>query len=63
MINILCMHPNLTMPGRGARSLPSCLGGGDLDGDIYNLILDVSHTSDLLETSFHAFLAAKSLPE
>lgn len=26
---------------RGARSLPSMLGGGDLDGDIYNLILDV----------------------
>ncbi|KAL0945576.1 hypothetical protein HGRIS_014736 [Hohenbuehelia grisea] len=25
---------------RGRRSLPSCLGGGDLDGDIYNLILD-----------------------
>ncbi|KIK51552.1 hypothetical protein GYMLUDRAFT_181285 [Collybiopsis luxurians FD-317 M1] len=25
---------------RGARSLPSMLGGGDLDGDIYNLILD-----------------------
>ena len=28
--------------GRGDRSLPSMLGGGDLDGDIYNLILDVS---------------------
>ena len=27
---------------RGERSLPSCLGGGDLDGDDYNLILDVS---------------------
>ncbi|KAJ7456436.1 RdRP-domain-containing protein [Mycena latifolia] len=27
---------------RGSRSLPSKLGGGDLDGDIYNLILDVS---------------------
>ncbi|SJL03507.1 uncharacterized protein ARMOST_06863 [Armillaria ostoyae] len=25
---------------RGNRSLPSCLGGGDLDGDIYNIILD-----------------------
>ncbi|TDL18602.1 RdRP-domain-containing protein [Rickenella mellea] len=25
---------------RGKRSLPSCLGGGDLDGDIYNLITD-----------------------
>ncbi|KAG7444331.1 RdRP-domain-containing protein [Guyanagaster necrorhizus] len=24
---------------RGDRSLPSCLGGGDLDGDIYNIIL------------------------
>ncbi|GLB43035.1 putative rdRP-domain-containing protein [Lyophyllum shimeji] len=24
----------------GDRSLPSCLGGGDLDGDIYNLILN-----------------------
>jgi hypothetical protein len=27
---------------RGDRSLPSCLGGGDLDGDIFNLVLDVS---------------------
>ncbi|KAK0202972.1 RNA-dependent RNA polymerase [Desarmillaria ectypa] len=27
---------------RGSRSLPSCLGGGDLDGDIYNIILDKS---------------------
>ncbi|KAF7306444.1 RdRP-domain-containing protein [Mycena indigotica] len=25
---------------KGSRSLPSMLGGGDLDGDIYNLILD-----------------------
>ncbi|KAJ3983189.1 RdRP-domain-containing protein [Lentinula detonsa] len=25
---------------KGKRSLPSMLGGGDLDGDIYNLILD-----------------------
>ncbi|KAJ7748472.1 RdRP-domain-containing protein [Mycena maculata] len=25
---------------KGSRSLPSKLGGGDLDGDIYNLILD-----------------------
>ncbi|KAF7367387.1 RdRP-domain-containing protein [Mycena sanguinolenta] len=25
---------------KGSRSLPSQLGGGDLDGDIYNLILD-----------------------
>lgn len=22
----------------GSRPLPSCLGGGDLDGDVYNLI-------------------------
>ncbi|KAJ7480104.1 RdRP-domain-containing protein [Mycena galericulata] len=27
---------------KGSRSLPSELGGGDLDGDIYNLILDES---------------------
>lgn len=27
---------------RGERSLPSCLAGGDLDGDDYNLILDAS---------------------
>ncbi|KAH8917709.1 RdRP-domain-containing protein, partial [Atractiella rhizophila] len=25
---------------RGPRSLPSCLGGGDLDGDIYNIVVD-----------------------
>lgn len=31
-------------PYRGERSLTSCLSGGDLDGDTYNLILDVSHT-------------------
>jgi hypothetical protein len=31
---------------RGERSLPSMLGGGDLDGDIYNLILDVSGAFD-----------------
>jgi len=31
----------LTSYYRGERSLPSCLGGGDLDGDDYNLILDV----------------------
>jgi hypothetical protein len=29
---------------RGKRSLPSHLSGGDLDGDKYNLILNVSHT-------------------
>jgi RNA dependent RNA polymerase len=29
---------------RGKRSLPSRLSGGDLDGDEYNLILNVSHT-------------------
>lgn len=23
---------------KGERPLPSCLGGGDLDGDIYNII-------------------------
>ncbi|SJL03505.1 uncharacterized protein ARMOST_06861 [Armillaria ostoyae] len=27
---------------RGSRSLQSCLGGGDLDGDVYNIILDKS---------------------
>ncbi|KAK0434556.1 hypothetical protein EV421DRAFT_1839072, partial [Armillaria borealis] len=26
---------------KGSRSLPSCLGGGNLDGDICNIILDV----------------------
>jgi RNA-dependent RNA polymerase len=26
---------------RGERALASCLGGGDLDGDTFNLILDV----------------------
>jgi RNA-dependent RNA polymerase len=26
---------------RGARSLQSCLGGGDIDGDEYNIIIDV----------------------
>ena len=28
---------------RGQRALASCLGGGDLDGDDFNLILDVSY--------------------
>lgn len=26
------------MNGPGSRPLPSCLGGGDLDGDVYNLV-------------------------
>ncbi|EPQ61109.1 RdRP-domain-containing protein [Gloeophyllum trabeum ATCC 11539] len=30
----------VVFPCRGRRSLPSCLAGGDLDGDIFNLILD-----------------------
>ncbi|KAK0188748.1 RdRP-domain-containing protein [Armillaria mellea] len=30
----------VVFPCKGSRSLPSCLGGGDLDGDIYNIILD-----------------------
>lgn len=29
---------------RGDRPLASCLGGGDLDGDDFNLILDVCQT-------------------
>lgn len=33
----------ILMAPRGDRSLPSCLGGGDLDGDDFNLILDVGH--------------------
>jgi len=28
---------------QGKRPLPSCLGGGDLDGDIYNIIPLVDH--------------------
>jgi hypothetical protein len=31
---------------RGQRALASCLGGGDLDGDDFNLILDVSYFYD-----------------
>lgn len=27
-----------SFPNTGDRPLPSCLGGGDLDGDLYNLI-------------------------
>ena len=33
---------------RGNRSLPSCLGGGDLDGDIFNLILNVWPVSSVI---------------
>ena len=40
-----------TIP-RGARSLQSCLGGGDIDGDDYNIIIDVC---------FFGFLFALSL--
>ena len=32
----------LMLVDRGNRPLSSCLGGGDLDGDDFNLILDVS---------------------
>lgn len=34
------MHAHIV--DRGQRALASCLGGGDLDGDDFNLILDVS---------------------
>lgn len=53
----------LTYDYRGTRSLPSCLGGGDLDGDEYNLILDVSlprissmqnvHSADVAQPNLH----------
>jgi len=33
----LCVHTG-THPLTGERPIPSCLGGGDLDGDVYNLI-------------------------
>ncbi|KAF9229726.1 RdRP-domain-containing protein [Gyrodon lividus] len=35
---------------RGARSLPSCLGGGDLDGDDFNLILDPKLLPQVVKT-------------
>jgi RNA-dependent RNA polymerase len=35
------LSTELTFIGRGDRALSSCLGGGDLDGDDFNLILDV----------------------
>ncbi|KAJ7139530.1 RNA dependent RNA polymerase-domain-containing protein [Mycena epipterygia] len=34
------LHNVVVFSCKGSRSLPSKLGGGDLDGDIYNLILD-----------------------
>ena len=35
ILNIILIIP------RGTRSLQSCLGGGDIDGDEYNIIMDV----------------------
>ncbi|KAG8927277.1 hypothetical protein FRC02_008331 [Tulasnella sp. 418] len=29
----------VVFPTKGPRPIPSCLGGGDLDGDLYNLVL------------------------
>ncbi|THG97697.1 hypothetical protein EW026_g4356 [Hermanssonia centrifuga] len=40
----LCLFRNLknvvVLPSVGVRSLASCLGGGDLDGDLYSVITD-----------------------
>ncbi|GAA6030286.1 hypothetical protein JCM8097_009029 [Rhodosporidiobolus ruineniae] len=33
------LHNCVVFATKGSRSLPSCLGGGDLDGDLYSLIL------------------------
>jgi RNA dependent RNA polymerase len=54
---------------RGKRSLPSCLSGGDLDGDEYNLILNVNyicHTFDKMLmnlNSQHSILLLFSVQE
>ncbi|KAF9526951.1 RNA dependent RNA polymerase-domain-containing protein [Crepidotus variabilis] len=40
--DMLCLFRNLknvvVMPSRGQRSLASCLGGGDVDGDLFSVI-------------------------
>ncbi|KAF2449704.1 RdRP-domain-containing protein [Karstenula rhodostoma CBS 690.94] len=35
---------------KGARDLPSCLSGGDLDGDVYNVIWDIDAVSGCQRT-------------
>jgi hypothetical protein len=46
---------------RGQRALASCLGGGDLDGDDFNLIRDVS-PKILNHTACLSILQPKLLP-
>lgn len=52
---------------RGSRSLPSCLAGGDLDGDDFNIILEVSasatscHIISCYTYCFQADVTARSL--
>jgi RNA dependent RNA polymerase len=41
---LACIHNCVVFSAQGARDLPSQLSGGDLDGDLYNVIYD----SDLL---------------
>jgi hypothetical protein len=49
------------MHSTGDRPLPSCLGGGDLDGDIYNVIpLNNSRLAGFKPTRSHS--AAKYPP-
>lgn len=39
------MNAILNNPDAGKRPIPSCLGGGDLDGDVYNLLPLAIHRS------------------
>ena len=42
---------------RGARSLQSCLGGGDIDGDEYSIIINVCFFGFLFALSLTGALA------
>ncbi|PLW25163.1 hypothetical protein PCANC_25081 [Puccinia coronata f. sp. avenae] len=50
----------------GNRSLPSCLGGGDLDGDLYSLITDsrmIPYDKNLCNPGSYPPVDMKRLPE
>ena len=47
---------------RGKRSLQSCLGGGDIDGDEYNIIIDVCFYGILFALSLTGTLARPAPP-
>lgn len=53
----------LTLIDRGDRALSSCLGGGDMDGDDFNVILDVSFSFLVRCFSAQSLVAGSDPPD